>query len=122
MKKWALTSLLLLAACGDRSKATQDALSGAAEGDDRIACAVDGAAEWERSCAIERVSGPDGTSLTLRHPGGGFRRLLVATDGRGVVAADGAAPAVVSLASDNRIQVAVAGDRYLLPATIKNRR
>ena len=122
MRKWPFIALLLLATCGNPNKATQDALSGAAEGDDRIACAVDGAAQWERSCAIELVSGPDGTSLTLRHPSGGFRRLLVATDGRGVIAADGADPAVVTLASDNRIQVAVAGDRYLLPATIKNRR
>jgi hypothetical protein len=68
---------------------------------------------------VERVQGPEGTTLTIHHPDGGFRRLLVATDGRGVIAADGADQAVVSVVADNRIEVALAGDRYRLPATVK---
>jgi hypothetical protein len=68
---------------------------------------------------MERMSGPDGTILTMRHPSGGFRRLLVTRDGRGVVAADGADPAAVAVIADNRIEVTVAGDRYRLPATVK---
>ena len=57
--------------------------------------------------------------ITIRAPSGSFRRLLVTTDGRGVVAADGADPALVTPIAADRIQVAIAGDRYLLPATVK---
>jgi hypothetical protein len=114
--------LLLLAACGDAGKATEEALAASeqkAAEDGRIACAVDGAASIARDCTMERLSGPEGTTLTMRHPSGAFRRLLVTTDGRGVVAADGADPAVVSVISEGRIEVAIAGDRYQLPATVK---
>jgi hypothetical protein len=61
----------------------------------------------------------DGLSLTVRAPNGGFRRLLVTKDGRGVIAADGAVPARVCPVSANRIEVAIAGDRYRLPATVR---
>ena len=114
--------LLLLAACGDAGKATEEALAASEEkaaDDGRIACAVDGAAPVTRDCTMERLSGPEGTTLTIRHPSGAFRRLLVATDGRGVVAADGADPAVVSVIGEDRIEVSIAGDRYQLPATVK---
>ena len=116
--------LLLLASCGDPDAATERAL---ARGEEKAAeaglvdCAVEGAAGFERACTIERLSGPEGTSLVLHHPSGGFRRLLVAKDGRGVVAADGADPALVSILSGDRIEVAVAGDRYRLPARVKGK-
>ncbi|MDP9413328.1 MAG: hypothetical protein M3Q08_04395 [Pseudomonadota bacterium] len=114
--------LLLVAACGDPDAATERALAKAEElaaEAGRIECAVEGATGFARACVIERVSGPEGTTLLLHHPGGGFRRLLVTTDGRGVVAADGADPAIVSVVAGNRIEVVVAGDRYRLPAKIK---
>jgi hypothetical protein len=114
--------LLALGACGDAGEATQEALAAseekAADGGS-IACAVDGASSISRECRMERLSGPEGTMLTMRHPSGGFRRLLVTTDGRGVVAADGADLAVVSVIGEDRIEVAIAGDRYQLPATVK---
>ncbi len=113
---------LLLASCGDPDAATERALARAEEkaaDAGLVDCSVEGAADFERSCTIERVSGPDGTTLILHHPSGGFRRLLVTTDGRGVVAADGADPAVVSILADDWIEVAVAGDRYRLPAKVK---
>ncbi len=115
-------SLLLLASCGDPDAATERALEAAGEkaaDDGRIECAVEDEAAFERVCTMERLKGPEGTTLTIRHPSGGFRRLLVTTDGRGVVAADGADPAIVSVVSDDLIEVSLAGDRYRLPATIK---
>lgn len=115
-------SLLLLAACGNAGKATEAALAASEEkavDGGRIACAVDGAASITRESTMERLSGPEGTTLTMRHPSGAFRRLLVTTDGRGVVAADGADPAVVSVIGEGRIEVSIAGDRYQLPATVK---
>lgn len=118
-------ALLMLAACGDPGKATEDALAGSADEasqDERIECATDGATSLERVCRVERLTGPDGTTLIVRHPSGAFRQLLVATDGRGVIAADGADPAHVKIIAGDRIEVALAGDRYRLPATVKSAR
>jgi hypothetical protein len=56
--------------------------------------------------------------LTLHNPDGGFHRLLVTKDGRGVVAADGAEPAIVRVVGEREIEVAIGGDRYRLPATV----
>ena len=121
-RNWLAALLLLLGSCGDPDAATERALARGQEQADEaglVDCAVEGAAGFERACTIERLSGPEGTSLVLHHPSGGFRRLLVASDGRGVVAADGADPALVSILADDRIEVAVAGDRYRLPARVK---
>lgn len=115
----AFAALLGLAACGDSGRATQQALDASADGDERVPCAVEGERDFEDVCTVERAAGEEGLILTLRHPGGGFRRLLVTQDGRGVVAADGADPAVVSVIDDDRIEVTIAGDQYRLPATIK---
>jgi hypothetical protein len=107
-----------LAACGD--KAASDPFAGSSGGTtELVECAPAGQTAFERKCAIDRVQEPAGLTLTIRHPDGAFRRLLVTGDGRGVVAADGAEPATVSLAGGNIIEVAVAGDRYRLPATVK---
>jgi hypothetical protein len=78
-------------------------------------CAVDGEREFTPVCDRELVDG----LLTLRHPNGGFRRLQVMTDGRGVVAADGAQPARVSTVGDSVIEVSIADDRYRLPAVVQ---
>jgi hypothetical protein len=106
-----LSSLLLLAACGGDPPAPQ--------GDDRIECAVDGETAFARACEVERASGPEGLVLTLRSRSGSFRRLLVTRDGRGLVAADGAEAARVTVLDKGRIEVAIGGDRYRLPATVR---
>lgn len=98
----------LLAACGGPPAAR----------DERIECAVDGAAEFERVCLIERTAGRD-LLLTVRSPSGSFRRLVATRDGRGVVAADGAEPATVTLVGEGLIEVAIGSDRYRLPATVR---
>jgi len=90
--------LLLPASCAQAQRA------------EPLECAVDGSAKFDRSCRIERVE----SSLILHHPGGGFRRLRFTTGG--LAATDGADPASVSLLPDGRTEVAVAGDRYRLPA------
>ena len=126
---FALALVVLLSACGgsgdeDASgtaspSAPADPLTAIEAADDsRVECAVAGS-DFERVCAIERLAEAEGLTLTIRHPDGGFRRLLVTGDGRGVVAADGAQTARVSVLGADRIEVAIAGDRYRLPATIK---
>lgn len=86
---------------------------------DRIECRLGPATAFDRACVVERTAGPDGLVLTVRHSDGGFRRLLVTKDGRGVVAADGAEPATVSITGRDGILVRVGGDAYRLPATVQ---
>ncbi|MFN3943967.1 MAG: hypothetical protein ACK4K7_03435 [Allosphingosinicella sp.] len=120
MRGFALLAVFLLPACGGGGDdAREEAYAKAAAEAERIECAVGGAERFERNCTIERAAGEEGLTLTVRAPDGSFRRLQVTGDGRGVVAADGAEQAEVSVIADNRIEVAVAGDRYRLPATVK---
>lgn len=121
----AVLPVLLLAACsqqpadpGAMSNAIDNAQA-AVSGDDRIECAPGGAAAFARDCTVERTDSTEGLILTVRRPDGGFHRLLVVKDGRGVIAADGAEAAKVSVIGDGRIEVAIGGSRYRLPATVK---
>ena len=111
--RFALALLLSLAACDDGPVG-----AAAKDEDDRIECAVRGGA-IERVCSVETSDRQDGRVLTVRHPDGGFRRLLIATDGRGVVAADGAEQARVRISGPDRIEVSLGGDLYILPATVR---
>ena len=122
-RRLTLAAILLLAAC-DRTvdpaalaniEAEQRA---AADDAGRIECAADPAAPLAADCTIERTSDADGTMLTLRQPDGGFHRLRITRDGRGVVAADGSEAAKVTVVADNRIEVAIGAARYRLPATV----
>jgi len=106
-------ALLSLTACGASDKA------GPAGADGRIPCATGGKAELAPDCTIERERTADGLVLTVRHPDGGFHRLRVTTDGRGVIAADGAQQAAVSVVGDGAIDVTIGDARYRLPATVK---
>lgn len=86
---------------------------------ERVACAHAGEV-LAADCTIDREKREGGLMLTIRHPDGAFRRLAVATDGRGVVAADGAEPAQVTILDAGTIEVAIGGDRYRLPATVRS--
>jgi hypothetical protein len=57
--------------------------------------------------------------LTIHAEDGGFRRLRVTDDGRGVVAADGAEAARVHIVDANTIDVTLGNNRYRLPATAR---
>ncbi|MDJ0277083.1 hypothetical protein QLH51_09785 [Sphingomonas sp. 2R-10] len=118
-----LLPALLLAGC-DRSPdpdvlANVEAEQRAAADDaGRIECAADPAAPFAADCTIERMADGAETVLTLRQPSGGFHRLRITRDGRGVVAADGSEAAQVTVIGDSRIEVAIGGARYRLPATV----
>ena len=87
--------------------------------DGLVSCALAGGRGFTRSCSVDREQSSSGLLLTIRHPDGGFHRLLVTKDGRGVVAADGAQPAKVSVLGDDEIEVAIGRDSYRLPATVR---
>ena len=80
----ALLFLTPLAAC-DKAPGTgsgkQPAATGAPAG---IPCALHGARAFGNGCSVERSTTQEGLVLILHHPDGGFRRLLVTTDGRSV--------------------------------------
>jgi hypothetical protein len=122
-----LAPLLALAACSqekapdqpraaDGAPATASAEPTAEEA--RVPCAR-GQARLTPDCTVDSVQEQRGLTLTLRHPDGAFRKLLVTEDGRGVVAADGAEPARVTVLGPGEIEVAIGADRYRLPATVR---
>ncbi|MBN9787587.1 hypothetical protein DMP17_03145 [Pseudonocardia sp. TMWB2A] len=84
-----------------------------------MACALDGASDFAPDCTVERSGGEDGLVLTIGRQDKGYRRFVVPTDGRGIVAADGADLAKVTISGDNQVEVGIGRDRYRLPATIK---
>ncbi|HEX8553537.1 MAG TPA: hypothetical protein VF695_02415 [Sphingomonas sp.] len=112
--------VLLLAACSSEpapnTVPANAQVSAAPEADTRILCAR-GQDALARTCTVDQMEGEGGLTLTIRHPDGGFHRLLVTGDERGVAAADGAEPARVTLVGDREIEVAIGNTRYRLPAT-----
>jgi len=121
-----LIALTLLAGCGERapqSQATTEQANGAAlvsaaaMPDSSVRCAHQGE-PLAANCGFDVARSERGLELTIRHPDGAFRRLIVANDGHDIVAADGAEPVVVNRAGGDRIELALGGDRYQLPATL----
>jgi hypothetical protein len=115
--------LALLSACAQQpDNATlaeveaEQARAAAAAG--RIPCALAGAENFRTDCTLDRITSADGTILVLGRADAGYRRFRVAP-GYGVVAADGAEQARVSVVDNGVIEVSIANDRYRLPATIQ---
>ena len=106
----ALVPIVLLAACGAPGDEAADT------GKERIECALEGAETFAENCTVEEMSGADGAILVVGRSDVGYRRLQITTDGRGVVSADGAQPAKVTIIGDQLIEVAIGDDRYRLPA------
>lgn len=104
-------TVLLIAGCG--SSPDNDSLETRGE---RIECALEGAKSFARDCTVTEMGSSDATTLVVGRPDVGYRRLLITNDGRGVVSADGAEPAGVTIIGDDVIEVAVGADRYRLPA------
>ena len=115
-------ALLLLALAGcqradhDNRAVPETKTAAEAPPEDRVPCTMAGQAQ---QCVVDTAAGEGGTVVTVHHPDGGFRRLLITSDGRGGVAADGAQPAAVKIAGQGEIEVTIAGDRYRLPATVR---
>src|SRR3546814_15282529 len=98
-----VVAALLVAGCngsGDKSES-------AGADSERIDCALEGAKAFDRDCTVSEMRGADGTTLVVGRPDVGYRRLQITTDGRGVVSADGAEPANVTLVGAGMIEVAL---------------
>lgn len=105
----ALAPAIVLAACGGPVQPQ------AAEGAQRIDCAVGPGTELGPNCLVEREVRAGATLLVVRRPDGGFRRFVQSDDGSGLVAADGA-DEVTSRLDGTILDVTVANERYRFPA------
>lgn len=114
-----LAVVLTVTGCSGSETAERESLTGGDES--RIACALGDEVEFTQKCDIERVQNGDQRGLVMRHPDGGFRRFEIVSDGRGLVAADGAEQAVVTPLTNGSIELSIGQDRYRLPATVKSR-
>ncbi|WP_230480439.1 hypothetical protein [Sphingomonas sp. Leaf21] len=114
-----LVGALALAGCsGGQGSEQSDGPAAAQKPGLPIDCALAGAQGFSRDCTVEQSAAGQDVILTVRHPDGGFRRLRVTHDGKGVASADGAQPTRVSVADARQIEVQVGEDRYRLPATV----
>lgn len=111
----AFATIIALGACSSGKSETPTV----AEGGERISCAVAGASAFSDSCSVDRLKVDGKLTLVVRHPDGAFRRFAVVTDGRGLVAADGAEPAKTVIEGD-KLAVSVGADRYVFPAKVKS--
>jgi hypothetical protein len=117
---FALGLAILLTGCGVGAATAPEAKPEQVfEDDGKLSCALAGADKFTRTCVLDKLSDENGKQMIFRHPDGGFRRFLVVTDGRGLVSADGADEASISILDDKIIEVAVNDDRYQLPAKIE---
>jgi len=119
--RFPLVALLPLAACsGEPEDQTANSAAAPAPGqtDRRIECRSSEAEPFARTCSVESFDSGDTRLLTVRKPDGGFRRLRVGNDGRGLVAADGAEQATTADLPDGRIEVSIGGDRFRLPRSV----
>lgn len=119
----ALVALAIISACSREPDNGVIAAEEAAQvrdaaADGRIWCALAGDADFQLNCSMDRMASADGPILILGRSDKGYRRFRITQDGRGVVAADGAEAAQVRILTGGLIEVAVAGDRYRLPARV----
>ena len=114
---------LSVAACGKNEKADFDRAeklaSKEAALDGKIECALAGSTTFERVCTSDKISGPEGQILVIRHPDGGFRRFNILTDGRGLSPAEGFDETKITILSSGLIELKSGDDLYHLPAQIK---
>ena len=80
-----------------------------------VPCALAGAKLFKQDCTLERSSGDGRQIVVVRHPDGGFRRLIALDGGRRYAAADGADKAEI-VPNGKDIEVTVEDDHYLFPA------
>lgn len=101
--------LLGLAACGGAVQPQ------AAEGAQRIECALGSGTRFAPDCLVERELRQGEVLLIVRWPDGGFRRFVQLADGAGLAVADGAEEATSQLSS-GILEVSVADEKYRFPA------
>lgn len=116
--RWGLAMMAMMSvtACNqDAGSARGGGAQAVAQGPgDMVDCAIGSSGQWRPACRAEQ----DGDRLVLRHPDGGFRRLRIVSDGHGLVSADGAERAKLTIIAPQQVEVLIGADRYRLPVTV----
>ncbi|WP_157726820.1 hypothetical protein [Qipengyuania flava] len=81
----------------------------ASEGGTPVACALGSATDFASECRLVELS--DGSGAVIRHPDGGFRKLVQADTPAGYAEFDGAQRATSRLEGDS-IVLTIGADRY----------
>ncbi|UOR08301.1 hypothetical protein LCM18_08635 [Qipengyuania flava] len=81
----------------------------ASEGGTPVACALGGATDFASECRLVELG--DGSGAVIRHPDGGFRKLVQADTPAGYAEFDGAQRANSRLEGDS-ILLIIGADRY----------
>ena len=81
----------------------------ASEGGTPVACALGGATDFASECRLVELG--DGSGAVIRHPDGGFRKLVQADTPAGYAEFDGAQSATSLLEGDS-IVLTIGADRY----------
>ena len=84
----------------------------AEEGAEPVLCALEGEGEWSEDCRLETARVGGANVFVIRHPDGGFRRLVERGDGFASV--DGFETAR-SEVRNGRIYVTIGNDSYNFP-------
>src|SRR5438874_8456986 len=105
--------LAALAACSAKSTSS-DAAGKLGEAAATAPCALAGATKFTADCGVERSNVDGRVVLTMRHPDGGFRRLIELDGGKNFAAADGSDAAAIK-PNGREIEVTLGDDHYLLP-------
>lgn len=103
-----LAAFAMVAACSPRG----DDMRG-----EPIPCALGLAGKLEQACRLEVIGGEPASRFAIHHPDGAFRRFSVASEGRGLVLADGAEQARFSQTGET-MEIVVGEDRYSFPASL----
>ena len=82
-----------------------------------IECAIGLATKMTMDCRLEKVRKGKFISYVVRHPDGGFRRLVFAPGGKALVPADGADEAT-SVVTKGAIEVTIEQDHYRIPLSL----
>ena len=118
-----LVATISVVACGgnedENLKEAEIAAAQQADSDGKTDCALAGSSSFERTCTTERLAGPNGQLLLIRHADGGFRRFRILSDGRGLTPADGFDQTNIALIENGMIEVSSGDDKYRLPAQIR---
>ena len=80
-----------------------------------VPCALADAKTFTASCEIERRNIDGKFIVTVRHPDGGFRRLVELDGGKAYSAADGSDEVALE-ANGKEIELTLGDDHYLFPA------
>lgn len=112
---FALIGLGLASACSSASETSQQMVDTARGQGRAVACRIANAADFTDDCMLEWRGGGDNRLLVLRHAAGGFRRLLVSSDGT-IGQADGAEPIALTGQKREWMELTIGADQYRLTA------